>query len=124
LRVDRFATPFRLDGETLQFDDAFLRASSLALRASGTMELAAGQLDISGSLAPLAGLNRFIGSIPVLGSFLQGSREAGAFALNFTVEGPREDPRVTVNPLSVVTPGFLQDLFSGTDVQPPRIPDN
>ncbi len=123
LRVDRFVTPFRLDGDTLRLDDAFLRASSLAMRASGTIELATGVVDIQGSLAPVAGLNRFIGGIPLLGQLLQGSKEAGAFALNFTVRGSRTDPVVSVNPLSVVTPGFLQDLFAGVAGEPPQIPD-
>ncbi len=124
LAVARFTSPITLDGSVLTFEDALLIASNLAVRTSGDVDLDAERLDLQGSLAPVQGVNRFIGSLPLIGALLQGSKKAGAFALSFTVRGPWRDPRVDVNPLSVVTPGLLQDLFAGADVRPPRLPDD
>ena len=113
LAVSRFTSPIALSGEMLTLDDALLIASNLALRAAGEVDLAGQRLDLTGSLAPVQGLNRFIGDLPLIGALLQGAKKAGAFALSFTARGPWADPRVEVNPLSVVTPGLLQDLFAG-----------
>jgi len=124
LAVARFTSPLTLDGSVLTLEDALLIASNLAVRTSGDVDLDAERLDLQGSLAPVQGVNRFIGSLPLIGALLQGSNKAGAFALSFTVRGPWRDPSVNVNPLSVVTPGVLQDLFAGAEVRPPRLPND
>jgi len=122
LAVARFTSPITLDGGILTLGDALLIASNLAVRTSGEIDLGEGRLDLGGSLAPVQGVNRFIGNLPLIGALLQGSRGAGAFALSFSVAGPWGDPTVNVNPLSVVTPGVLRDLFAGAEVRPPRVP--
>jgi hypothetical protein len=124
LAVARFTSPLVIDGDTVRLDDALMIASNLAVRASGEVDLAAERVDIGGSLAPVQGVNRFIGNLPLIGALLQGSSKAGAFALSFSVQGPWADPAVSVNPLSVVTPGLLQDLFAGAEIKPPRIPED
>ena len=40
-------------------------------------------------------------------------------AFNYTMKGPIDDPAVTVNPLSALTPGFLRRLFDVFDAPPP-----
>jgi hypothetical protein len=124
LAVARFTSPVTLEDGRLTLEDALLIASNLAVRTSGDIDLDAERLNLRGSLAPVQGVNRFIGSLPLIGALLQGSRKAGAFALSFTVQGAWRDPSVNVNPLSVVTPGLLQDLFAGAEVRPPRLPDD
>ncbi|MFP4360227.1 MAG: AsmA-like C-terminal domain-containing protein, partial [Alphaproteobacteria bacterium] len=122
LAVASFNSPITLDGRVVTLEDALLIASNLAVRTSGDVDLDAERLELEGSLAPVQGVNRFIGSLPLIGALLQGSQKAGAVALSFTVDGPWRDPAVSVNPLSVVTPGVLQDLFAGAEVRPPRVP--
>jgi hypothetical protein len=122
LAVARFGSPVTVEGDVLTLEDALWIASNLAVRASGEIDLAAERLDLQGSLAPVQGVIRFIGSLPLVGALLQGSQKAGAIALSFSVEGPWRDPTVNVNPLSVVTPGLLQDLFAGAEVRPPQLP--
>jgi hypothetical protein len=124
LAVARFTSPVTLDGGILTLGDALLIASNLAVRTSGEIDLGEGRLDLRGNLAPVQGVNRFIGNLPLIGALLQGSRGAGAFALSFRVAGPWVDPTVNVNPLSVITPGVLRDLFTGAEVRPPRVPHN
>ena len=36
----------------------------------------------------------------------------GVFAADYTVRGPLADPKVSVNPLSALTPGFLRGVFN------------
>jgi hypothetical protein len=33
------------------------------------------------------------------------------FAARYALKGPLEDPSVSVNPLSALTPGFLREIF-------------
>jgi hypothetical protein len=62
---------------------------------------------------PLYTLNRAIANIPLLGRLLRGAEGEGAFAATYAVRGARESPEIRVNPLSMLAPGFLRDLFAG-----------
>ena len=57
-------------------------------------------------------MNSFLGKIPLLGNLLAGTEDGGGvFAANFSITGPLEDPKASVNPLSALTPGILRNLF-------------
>jgi hypothetical protein len=54
-----------------------------------------------------------LGYIPVLGEiFTSGERGGGVFAANYTMSGSTDDPKVTVNPLSALTPGLFRNIFN------------
>jgi len=40
-----------------------------------------------------------------------GEKGGGLVAFNFSMKGSTDDPEVTMNPLSALTPGFLRHLF-------------
>jgi hypothetical protein len=52
-----------------------------------------------------------ISSIPLIGDILTGGAGGGLFAFTYTIRGSFADPSVSVNPLSVLAPGFLRRLF-------------
>lgn len=104
---------FRLDrGTLLRLDRARLVGSDLGLRADGSVDLAAGRIDLSGTVAPAYTLNRLLGRIPLLGPLMSGSRSDAALAATFTVSGPLADPQVRVNPLAALVPGAIRELFA------------
>jgi hypothetical protein len=48
----------------------------------------------------------------VLGKLLTGGEEGGGvFAATYKMKGPTDDPKMTVNPLTALAPGFLRHLF-------------
>jgi hypothetical protein len=54
-----------------------------------------------------------LGDLPLIGDILTGVEEGGGiFAFAFDVEGPRDAPEVNVDPLSVLAPGFLRNIFT------------
>ena len=110
---DRFEMPFTYRQEVLAVDRVRLSGSQLGLTADGTLDLGRDQIDLSGTIVPIYGLNWAIGKIPVLGDFLRGSEGEGAFALTYTVSGDPDEPTILVNPLSVLAPGMIRELFSG-----------
>jgi hypothetical protein len=121
---DRLEMPFTYRQEVLAVDRVRLSGSQIGLTADGTLDFARERIDLSGTIVPIFGLNWAIGRIPVLGDFLRGSQGEGAFAMTYTVSGDRREPRILVNPLSVLAPGMIRELFSGIfwgTAEPPEV---
>ncbi|QQP90852.1 AsmA-like C-terminal domain-containing protein [Skermanella sp. TT6] len=109
--------------EKVRFDDVRTSGSALGLTMEGTIDVGGERADLQGTIVPIYGLNRLLGSIPVLGDILTGGEGQGIFAATYQIQGPLNDPSVRVNPLAVLAPGFLRNLFfldhdAGTDKSP------
>ena len=95
---------------------------ALGVTAKGWLNPSEDQIDIDGTLAPAYVLNSIVGNLPVIGSLLTGGEGQGLFAAAFRLTGSNNDPTVTVNPLSALSPGLLRHLFDplvGTSQTPP-----
>ena len=64
---------------------------------------------------PFTTVNSILGAIPVLGDLITGGEGSGVLAVNYSIDGALADPKVSVNPVSLLTPGFLRNLFFGDD---------
>jgi hypothetical protein len=95
----------------ISLSNARAYGGAIGINASGVIDRAAGQINISGTLVPAYTLNSVIGSIPVLGDILVGGAGQGVFASNFRLYGPIDEPQISVNALSTLAPGFLRNLF-------------
>ncbi|MGB1027839.1 MAG: AsmA-like C-terminal domain-containing protein, partial [Rhodospirillaceae bacterium] len=115
----RADVPFERQGPILRFLEARAWGSAIGLRVSGQLDLKAETLDLSGALAPARAINDVLEAIPVLGTLMTGIEGDGFIALNFAATGPTENPSVSVNPLSAITPGLLRDLFGGLTTAAP-----
>lgn len=92
--------------------------SSLGITANGVVDIGADTIDLNGTLVPAYAVNSLLGRIPVIGDILVGGPGGGVFAANYKVEGPLEDPKVSINPLSTIAPGFLRNLFGAGGSSP------
>jgi hypothetical protein len=62
--------------------------------------------------------------VPILGDILASRKGEGVFGVTYSMKGPLEDPTLTVNPLSVLTPGILRRIFEfKTPEAPPQEPE-
>lgn len=121
---DRFEMPFTYRQEVLTVERVRLSGSQLGLTAEGRLDLGRERIDLSGTIVPIYGLNWVIGKIPVLGDFLRGAEGEGAFAMTYTASGDLDEPAILVNPLSVLAPGMIRELFSGIfqgTAEPPEV---
>ncbi|MDX2233366.1 MAG: DUF3971 domain-containing protein [Hyphomonadaceae bacterium] len=84
---------------------------SIGITAKGAIELADGTLDLDGVIVPSYGLNSMLSGVPVLGSLLASRPGEGVLGLTYSMNGPSDQPRVGVNPLSALTPGILRRIF-------------
>ncbi len=111
LGFGQLVAPFRLTPETLTLEDARAFSASLGVTARGTLDRRRRRLAIEGTIVPAYMFNTLLGNIPVLGRLFSPERGGGVFAATFRVQGPADDPQVSVNPLAALTPGFLRGLF-------------
>jgi hypothetical protein len=86
---------------------------ALGITAKGQIDMDNSRMAMEGTVVPAYALNAVLGNIPVLGWLITGGEKGGGIiAFNYSMKGPTNDPSVTVNPLSALTPGFLRNLFN------------
>ena len=120
VRFDTIRAPFTLSGATITLDEAVAYGPTIGVSISGDYHLDADRLDMRGVFSPAFGINSAIGAVPIIGGLLTGGEGRGFIAFNFRLTGPSRDPDVSVNPLSVLTPGILRRLFDGGDGPTPE----
>ncbi|MBT7145631.1 MAG: hypothetical protein HN893_01875 [Rhodospirillales bacterium] len=128
LGFDQLVLPYHYEDGILELKDAKATGASLGFTASGKVYTNANALDIDGTIVPVYVLNSLLGNIPIIGNIFSGGEEGGGlFAANYSMTGSRDDPDVSINPLSVLAPGFLRNIFSlgdGTHSGELEEPDN
>lgn len=111
IHFGRLAGDYRKEGRLLTLKDLRTSGSALGLTLQGEVDIDTSTANLKGTIVPLYGLNRLIGQIPLLGDALSGGEGQGIFSATWHVQGPLSDPDVSVNPLAVLAPGFLRNLF-------------
>jgi hypothetical protein len=94
---------FTLAPDRIDLHSASATGASLGLAVDGQVNLRDRTLALQGVASPLYFLNR-------MGAFMT-RRGEGLIGLHFTLTGPMDAPDVNANPLSVLTPGPLRDMF-------------
>jgi hypothetical protein len=103
--------PFCLCENVLRLGQSRAFSSSLGITAQGSVDFDRKRLDLDGTIVPAYAVNTALGRIPWIGRLFTAERGGGLIAANFSVSGTAGDPSVRVNPLSLLTPGFLRGLF-------------
>ncbi|HYD29324.1 MAG TPA: AsmA-like C-terminal region-containing protein [Azospirillaceae bacterium] len=111
LSFGRFDSDFRLDDNGLHLRQGRTVGGALGLTVEGRVDLDHEAMELQGTIVPVYTINRILGAIPILGDLLSGGEGQGLFAATYHVNGPFSDPEVWVNPLAVLAPGFLRNLF-------------
>ncbi len=84
--------------------------SSLGVSVDGSYDLADKQMDLQGVISPVYLVNS-------VGATLT-RRGEGLFGFSYRLTGPASQPDVSVNPLSLLTPGMFRDIFRKA---PPKV---
>lgn len=84
---------------------------SMGITYEGTVSPANGVMDIQGVVSPLYLLNG-------IGGIFSARRGEGLFGFNYSLSGAMRQPQTTVNPLSILTPGFFREIFRS---EPPEL---
>jgi hypothetical protein len=115
MTFSRIVVPFHYDGTDLNVDEAHAYNPSLGLTAVGKINLSSGQASLSGTIVPVYFFNSMLGQLPLVGRLFSPEKGGGVFAARFGVDGQIDDPSISINPISALTPGFLRQIFGVFD---------
>jgi hypothetical protein len=107
----KLVAPFHLADRRLELTESRAFSASLGLTAHGSVDLPNNRFDIQGTIVPAYFFNALLGDIPLIGRYFSPEKGGGVFAAKYELVGPIDDPQVHVNPLSLITPGFLRGMF-------------
>ena len=120
---ERLRTAFATGSGQLVIEDMEVTGPVLSATLRGTLDYRRRQVHLGGTYTPLSGLNRALSSVPLFGEVLTGPRREGVVAMTFGIQGPMSNPQVIPNPLSLMTPGFLREIFQMAPNNPTISPD-
>lgn len=118
LPFNRLVADFSLTEDRLTIRDGSARGNSLGITFEGDFDRQTDEVAINGDIAVSDIFSRTIGQLPII-DLLVGDGLIGAA---YRMTGPVDDPNVSVNPLSVIAPGFLRRVF-GANTQSDGEPD-
>ena len=111
LHFSRMVAPFRWQKRVLHLTSARAFSPSLGITADGDLDLRRHTADMRGTVVPAYFFNQLLGDLPLIGRIFSPEKGGGVFAARYSVRGPLANPKVGVNPLSALTPGFLREVF-------------
>ena len=119
---DWIRVPFSVGHGQFVLEDSEIRGPLVGATMRGKADFRTQSVSLGGTYVPLQGLNSAIGVIPGLGQLLAGPKGEGVLGITFAIQGPMAQPQVLVNPLSLVAPGILREMFQMTNPSPTVTP--
>ena len=86
---------------------------AIGATADGYIDRPQGTLALKGSLVPAYGVNSVLSNIPLLGDLLASKKGEGILGVTYSATGNVEQPNISTNPLSMLTPGIFRRIFEG-----------
>lgn len=108
---DQGAAQLELGDGYLTVTNGVVRGPTIGSTFQGTVFDKDGNMSITGTFMPAYGLNRLFGEIPLIGQLLGNGRDRGLIGITFRLAGKTSEPKLDVNPLSVVAPGIFRSIF-------------
>ena len=121
IRITRMTAPFSSQGRVVTIHEGRASGPSVGGTFEGVVDRRTDTIGLSGTMVPAYGINSMLGAVPILGDILASRKGEGVFGVTYAMKGPLDDPTLTVNPLSVLTPGILRRIFEfKTPEAPPQ----
>lgn len=100
-----------LGADYLLVSNGVVRGTAVGSTFQGIAFDANGNMDLTGTFMPAYGLNRLFAEVPIVGALLGNGRDRGLIGITFRLSGKASDPKLEVNPLSVIAPGIFRQIF-------------
>jgi hypothetical protein len=111
IRFKELDLPFTLHNDVLTLEKGKTYGPAIGITVDGTITFPKKVLNLQGTIVPSYTLNSVLGNVPLLGDMLTGGEGQGVFAARYSISGTEKNENINVNPLSILTPGFLRGLF-------------
>ena len=107
IRFNELEMNFKSSGELMTINEIYAIGPAISILMEGYIEKKK-LVSLRGTLVPATTINKAIGSIPILGKILVGSKTGeGVFGVSFKIKGPPKKLETTVNPIKTLTPRFI-----------------
>ena len=107
IRFDEFEMKFNDKASLMTINEIYGIGPAISILMDGYIEKNK-LVSLRGTLVPATTINKAIGSIPILGQILVGSKTGeGVFGVSFKIKGPPKELETTVNPIKTLTPRFI-----------------
>ena len=91
--------------------DGIVRGPLVGVTVEGQIDYVRDDVHLRGTFVPFYGLNNMFGQIPIVGLILGGGSNEGLLGITYEAVGPPSAPRITVNPVTAITPGLLRKFI-------------
>ena len=107
IRFNEFEMNFENQKNIMTINEIYAIGPAISVLMSGYVEKDK-LISLRGTLVPATTINKVIGSIPVLGKILVGTKTGeGVFGVSFKIKGPPKNLETSVNPIKTLTPRFI-----------------
>ena len=107
VRFDEFEMNFKNEKKLMEIVEIYAIGPAISILLDGYIQ-ANKLISLRGTLVPATTINKFVGSIPILGNILVGKKTGeGVFGVSFKIKGPPKNLKTTVNPVKTLTPRFI-----------------
>ena len=97
---------FRYKENTVLLENVYANSNSISISSKGKYNIATSEQSFQGVLTPnLYGINNLMSKLPIIGG------DKGFIGINYKVFGDGQKKKISVNPLSILTPGFLRNII-------------
>ncbi len=113
IAFDKTTADIMYDKGNIIIEKLAAKGDAVGVMVEGSMSVNEPEMiDIDGTLIPSYALNSLPGKVPIIGEMLVGGEGEGMFGTRFSAKGALGDPNISANPLSMLTPGFLRNIFN------------
>ncbi len=107
IRFTEFEMNFKNEGDLMTIEEIYAIGPAISVLMEGYIQKDK-LVSLTGTLVPATTINKFIGSLPVLGEILVGKKTGeGVFGVSFKIKGPPKNLKTSVNPVKTLTPRFI-----------------
>ena len=100
-----------IQNDVVRIENGVVRGEQVGATFQGTLRDKQGNMDMTGTFMPAYGLNRLFAELPLVGVILGNGRDRGLLGITFRLQGSFAEPRLSVNPLSLIAPGVFRQIF-------------
>ena len=107
IRFKEFEMNFKNKKNLITIEEIFAIGPAISILMDGYVEKNK-IVSLRGTLVPATTINKVIGSIPIFGQILVGSKTGeGVFGVSFKIKGPPKNLETSINPIKTLTPRFI-----------------
>jgi hypothetical protein len=108
---DKLTMNFSDDDGVISISNGVVKGPALGATMYGTVNMRQKHLRLTGVYIPAYAVNNLFSRLPVIGRALGNRKNEGLLGITYKIKGSLKDPKVIVNPASVLAPGALRKIF-------------